>query len=323
MAEGRMLKKVIADSEKLSLCSDKAKVLYFMMLPHLDIKGRLYANPTIIKGQYTTMIGYSDKTIQRCLEELHNVRGQEVNDGGLIILYRVDGKQYLEYTRFEDFQTLNPKKEAESRIPSPTPENSGERQRTPLKDKISKVKIREVKTTAAGIVFDFKKGAFDRISEENLKEWAAANPAVDIRLDLKQATLWVKDNPDKRKSKWGRFLTNWFKRTQERGGNRGKSDVRVKQQEPSRVCVIDKSTDCCVDSQGVILCGECRDGWKRIRGRQGWGNVPKDVLERVVGEGKALLKNPPGPKGKDEELVQQDKIREQVKSLAGDMAEHA
>ena len=46
MAEGRMLKKEISDSKKLGrLPSDRPRVLYLMMLPHLDVKGRLYADP--------------------------------------------------------------------------------------------------------------------------------------------------------------------------------------------------------------------------------------------------------------------------------------
>jgi len=141
MAEGRMLRKDIANSEKLGLCSDKARVLYFMLLPHLDVRGRLYANPKIIKGQYTTMLNYSVSTIQRCLEELHKVRGKEVNGAGLVVLYTVAGKQYLQYTRFEDFQSLKPEREAKSKIPDPTPANSCELLRTPLKlskDKLSK-----------------------------------------------------------------------------------------------------------------------------------------------------------------------------------------
>lgn len=133
MAEGRMLKREISDSKKLGLLpSDRPRVVYFMMLPRLDVKGRLKADPEIIKGQICTMLHYSIKSIQFALEALHDV--------GLIILYQNNGTQFLEYTRFRDFQKLYPDKEAETKIPSPTPANSGELQRTPLKVKLSKVK---------------------------------------------------------------------------------------------------------------------------------------------------------------------------------------
>ena len=127
-----MLKKEISNSRKLGeVKTDRARVLYFMMLPHLDVQGRLEADVRLIKGQITTMLPYSEKAIQACLEQLHN--------SGLVVLYSESNKQYLEYTRFEDFQTLNPNREAESKIPAPTPDNSRGLQTTPLK--ISKVKV--------------------------------------------------------------------------------------------------------------------------------------------------------------------------------------
>ena len=141
MAEGRMLKKEISDSGKLGrLKSDRARVLWFMMLPHLDRDGRLKADPVIIKGQICTMMPYSIKSIQTSLEQL--------NDIGLIILYQADGDQCLQYTRFLDFQTLKYDRESESKISAPNPEDSGVILRTPLKlreVKLSKVKGSKVK----------------------------------------------------------------------------------------------------------------------------------------------------------------------------------
>ncbi len=127
-----MLKKEISSSEKLgAVKSDKSRVLYFMMLPHLDAVGRLEANTRRIKGQITTMLPYTEKVIQTCLEELNEAR--------LLILYINNDKQYIEYTRFGDFQRINSDREAESKIPSPTQENSGAIQITP--PKLSEVKL--------------------------------------------------------------------------------------------------------------------------------------------------------------------------------------
>ncbi len=132
MASGRMLKKDISNSEKLGkVKSDRARVLYFMLLPHLDVEGRLEANTRQIKGQVVTMLPYSEKAIQVALEQLHV--------SGLIILYSNTEKQYLQFTRFNDFQSLNPEREAKSTIPAPTPEDSRVIQRTPLN--IKEVKL--------------------------------------------------------------------------------------------------------------------------------------------------------------------------------------
>jgi len=141
MADGRMLRKVIRNSKKLSESSDRAKVVYFMMLPHTDVKGRIEACPEIVRGQYLTMLKYSNNSIQKAMEELHRV--------GLITLYSQNGDQYAEYVRFEDFQTLNPDREAKSTIPAPTPADSCELLRTPANSPLSlslskdKIKLKE------------------------------------------------------------------------------------------------------------------------------------------------------------------------------------
>ena len=149
MAEGRMLKKEISDSKKLGrLPSDRPRVLYFMMLPHLDIVGRMYADPEKIKGQVVTMLRYSTASIQKALEQLHEV--------GLITLYSENGDQYLEYTRFSDFQKLYPDRESKTKIPAPTHDNSCARKINPLKlskVKLSKEKRREEKGKYLQFVF--------------------------------------------------------------------------------------------------------------------------------------------------------------------------
>ena len=87
------------------------------------------------------------------------------------------------------------------------------------KGKVSKGKVRKEKVT---ITYNDDKKCFEDVPLEKIQQWGEAFPAVDIALELKSAALWVADNPTKAKSQWGRFLTNWFRRTQERGGNRGK-----------------------------------------------------------------------------------------------------
>jgi len=134
MAEGRMLKKRISKSRKFAeLKNDKSKILYLMMLPHLDVEGRLEAEPDIIKADIIPLFKWPVKTIKNCLLELSKV--------GLIVLYKVDGEQYLEFTNFDKFQILRKDRESGSKIPVPgqLPEYS---RSTPAlsKDNISKDK---------------------------------------------------------------------------------------------------------------------------------------------------------------------------------------
>jgi hypothetical protein len=146
MAEGRMLKKAISMSRRLAdLKTDSARMLYTWIIPHLDVEGRFYANPEMIKGSVVPRVkDFDEAKIQDCLTDMANV--------GLIILYKIDGDLYLQLRKFKDHQKLRPKREAKSIIPSPllpdkprtmpaqVPDNSGS---MTAQDKIREVKIRE------------------------------------------------------------------------------------------------------------------------------------------------------------------------------------
>jgi len=117
-----MIDKRISKSDKLAaLPHDRSRVLYFMIYPHLDVKGRYSGDPRDIKEDCCPRLSYSLKAIAESLIELHAV--------GLLILYEVDSRPYIQYTRFEDFQAgLRSGREAKSEIPEcsgPTPEGSG------------------------------------------------------------------------------------------------------------------------------------------------------------------------------------------------------
>jgi uncharacterized protein YdaU (DUF1376 family) len=58
------------------------------------------------------------------------------------------------------------------------------------------------------------------ITDKDREAWAIAYPAVDIDRDLVKADQYLRSNPAKaHKRKWRSFITRWFDRTQERGGN--------------------------------------------------------------------------------------------------------
>jgi hypothetical protein len=189
MADGRMIKREVADSKKLGkVKNDKARVLYFMMLPFTDIKGRIKADPELIRGRITTRLEYSEATIQNCLKALHKI--------GLIVLYSVNGDQYLEYTRFDDFQTLNPSREAKSKIPDP-PENSGPVQEDSALS-LSKVKVKD-KIKHRDKVF-LTEEEYNKLVEQLGKE-----PTEQFITDL---DLYIGSHGDKYKSHYKTIL-NW------------------------------------------------------------------------------------------------------------------
>jgi len=145
MANGRMLKKIISTSRKLSgLKTDSARLLYTWLLPHLDIEGRFSAEPDVVKGYIVPRL--KTMTPAKITNHLNDLR-----DNNLIILYKVNGDRYLQATKFKEFQTLRADREAASTIPAPTDsdttpgvptDNSG----------LSEVKLREVKLSEDKII---------------------------------------------------------------------------------------------------------------------------------------------------------------------------
>ena len=92
-----------------------------MIYPHLDCEGRYSGDPRDIKEDCCPRLPY---TLSQILESLH-----ELHASGLITLYIIDNKEYLEASRFDDFQVgLHKEREAKSEIPpNPglTPEDAG------------------------------------------------------------------------------------------------------------------------------------------------------------------------------------------------------
>ncbi len=70
------------------------------------------------------------------------------------------------------------------------------------------------------IIFEWQSGSFKNITDNDMQSWSEAYPAVDVQLAIKQAAQWLVANPTKSKKNYRRFLTNWFARTQEKGGNK-------------------------------------------------------------------------------------------------------
>ena len=150
MADGRMLKKAISTSRRLAdLKTDSARMLYTWIIPHLDVEGRFYADPDMIKGAIVPRVkDFDEQKIQECLTDMADV--------GLILLYIVDGDIYLQLRKFEDHQNIKKDREAPSKIPSPINTNSGVDQensgvdqelvrRTQTEDKRREGKLREGK----------------------------------------------------------------------------------------------------------------------------------------------------------------------------------
>jgi len=134
MAKGRMLKKAICESRRvMNLKNDTNRLLYTWLIPHLDVEGRMHADPELFKGKVAPRLKHvTPKKIEDALLDM--------GDNELILLYEVDGDKYLELRNFHKHNAVRKDREGESLIPPPgeLPENS---RTTPAQVKLSKVNI--------------------------------------------------------------------------------------------------------------------------------------------------------------------------------------
>jgi hypothetical protein len=83
---------------------------------------------------------------------------------------------------------------------------------------------------------------FSGITDKDHADWKVAYPAVNIPQQIAAASVWLKQHPEKRKSKHGQFLTNWFSRNQERGGSMPSNPPGPSQQVPAGAAVVNGRT---------------------------------------------------------------------------------
>lgn len=217
MAQARMLNKAIILSKKINAVSEGAENLYYRLLVNADDFGRFRAEPEIIRGQIYTLRKISVGQIAGRLQQLTEI--------GLIRLYKVEGETYLEITKFEEHQKFRSDIPKKSEYPAPvtylgqpdTLRNGTERAETG-----SPCKHNRNKNINKNLLFNKNLKEWEGITAEDKKRWKEAYPACDIDLELKRMIEWIIFNPEKgKKSNWGRFITSWLTRQQDRGGTKG------------------------------------------------------------------------------------------------------
>jgi len=139
MARGRMIDRRISNSKKIGKVSDKARVLWFMIYPHLDREGRIAFDD--LDDLKTEIIPkFKNWTIKKIADVLN-----ELAEVGLIILYPHRYKIAMQFEKFDDFQVgFHKEREAISKIVAPgeTPETSGNFRISPALS-ISRIKLRK------------------------------------------------------------------------------------------------------------------------------------------------------------------------------------
>ena len=215
----RYLKPGVRDSGHLEFLahSPDAEILYYRLLVTVDDFGRFDGRGDMVKANCFPI--RKRATADKCIQWL-----TELRDADLLILYAVDGKEYLQIRRWD-----NKPRAERSKYPDPPTDVYNCPQMLPVTVTVTETVTKtETETTTAPtptastpkhngkIAFNFEKGCFAGISEEQELRWQDAYPAVPIPPAIEQAAAWARANPANRKSNWERFLVNWFKREQDK-----------------------------------------------------------------------------------------------------------
>jgi hypothetical protein len=113
MAERRMLwKKISLNLAVADLENDTNRLLFTWTIAHLDIKGRITGDPRMFRAAVVPLLGHI--TSSEIMDFFQDAEAQ-----GLLRRYQVEGEWFIEYPKFLVNQNLDPKREAESRIPDP------------------------------------------------------------------------------------------------------------------------------------------------------------------------------------------------------------
>jgi hypothetical protein len=113
-----MLSASLSQSRKFArLDNNNHRLMFVMLIPHVDEAGRHDAEPAILAGKCYTTLGFTPDEIRIGLGDMSNV--------GLICLYEAHGDMFLEIVDFHTYQTIRrkdngePVREAPSKIPPP------------------------------------------------------------------------------------------------------------------------------------------------------------------------------------------------------------
>jgi len=214
-------------SKKLGRVHDKARVLYFMIYPHLDKEGRIkFEDIEDLKDEIIPK--FKDWSFGKIAEALN-----ELADVELVILYPNEENIAMQFTRFEDFQAgLRKDREAESVVPE-APEDAGVYRITLDKSPLSlSLSIRKEGRKEEKIFYSFESSTWKNIKEKDMELWVKAYPACDIKHELLAMADWLESNPEKKKSNYRAFISRWLKKQQDQGGSdKSKKSYKTRQEQ--------------------------------------------------------------------------------------------
>lgn len=229
----RILRESILTSEPVSSLDWAQEVFYRRLMSVVDDYGRCEASPQLLRS--------------RCYPlQVDSVRVADISrwmaacqKAGVILVYEVGGKQFLEVAKFGQQQRTP------SKCPAPDPSSESCNHLLAIASK----RNHSLANAHLGVVVcgDVVEGVGDSatpvkpaplasptfitltandgsevpFTEAQVSEFTALYPSVDVRQQLRNMRAWLISNPSKRKTHGGmaRFANSWLAKEQDKGGS--------------------------------------------------------------------------------------------------------
>lgn len=242
----RILREGILSSDRVNSLSVAAEVFYRRLMSVVDDFGRFDGRPSLLRVScYPLRVdAVREADLSRWIAECVKA--------GLLVLYAVDGKHYLEIQDFKQ-QTR-----AKSKYPPPS---SGQvlsvcdadaeqtqcecladatQTQTPVhlfRSRISESESDLLEQSSeslpaseptSGFALLLNDGSEYAVATRTLREWAQSFPAVDVEQELRSMRAWCEANPKKRKTRRGvsAFIVRWLQGAQDKPSRSGKPVLR-------------------------------------------------------------------------------------------------
>lgn len=255
----RILKESICRSEDIDSLTWFEEVLFYRLIVICDDFGRFDGRIKIIKGSCFPLKSVTEKDIERALNKLSAV--------GLVKLYQVEEKPYLQLVTWSSHQTIRNQKSKYPECPSNLQEKEYLQEKEKdcmqlksIENNCMQLQAIESKCSRNPIQSEYNPNLNTNICSEqnsseqheqavitlllntgeeypivqsNVNEWAELYPAVDIIQELRNMKGWLITNQRKRKTKGGilRFVNSWLAKKQDKGGT-GSSYAKTVQATP-------------------------------------------------------------------------------------------
>lgn len=208
------------------------RLVWITMLAMADRRGRVWASVPGLANRARVPLEDTEKALATFLAPDkysrtpdHEGRRIEPIDGGWQLLNHAKYREMRDDEVRREYQREWDRKNRPTRNPTDYDKSDKSRPQTTNADTEAEADTEKKKTPLAPdasrralkkVGFDFAKGTFTGITEDQELAWQDAYPAVPVPPAIARAAAWLVANPNNRKSNYQRFLVNWLAREQDK-----------------------------------------------------------------------------------------------------------